>query len=177
MDRLTAWMVRIVRMLEVRNKMYLADTEQLWDYYYPELAAQLEDILSLQKKLNVTLSQDYIDFLLRANGWKCFYQNVDLFGTKDFGAKNMTYAKQLLNVELEYHDSLRQIKDYLLPIAVSRTDKDLFVMVLTEGKDFGQIVWLAGGEIDRFSSFVEFFDSMMEYNQLELEEMLNEAKH
>lgn len=177
MDRLTAWMVRIVRMLKVRNEMYLADKEQLWDYYYPELAAQPEDILSLQKKLNVTLSQDYIDFLLRADGWKCFYHDVDLFGTKDFDTESMTYASLLLSVELEYHDSLRQMKDQLLPIAVSRTDKDLFVMVLTEGKDFGQIVWLAGGEIDRFSSFIEFFDSMMEYNQLELEEMLNEAKH
>ena len=177
MDKLTQWMVRIVRMLEVRNKMYLADKDQLWDYYYPELAAQPEDIMSLQKKPNVTLSQDYVDFLLRADGWKCFSQDVDLFGTKDFDAEIMTYARQLLNVELEYHDSLRQIKDYLLPIAVSRTDKDLFVMVLTEGKDFGQIVWLAGGEIDRFSSFIEFFDSMMEYNRLGLERMLNETKH
>lgn len=176
MDRLTQWMVRIVRMLEVRNEMYIADKEQLWDYYYPELAAQMEDIASLQKKLNVTLSQDYVDFLLRADGWKCFYQNVDLFGTKDFDTEIMKYAKLLLSVELEYHDALRQIKDDLLPIAVSRTDKDLFVMVLTEGKNFGQIVWLAGGEIDRFSSFIEFFDSMMEYNQLDLEDMLNENK-
>lgn len=174
MDRLTQWVVRIVRMLEVRNKMYIADKEQLWEYYYPEVAANTEDVESLQKRLNIRLSQDYIDFLLRADGRKRFYQDVDLFGTQDFDTEIMTYAKQLLNIELEYHDSLCQIKDDLLPVAVSRTDKDLFVMVLTEGEDFGKIVWLAGGEIDRFSSFVEFFDSMMEYNRLDLESMLNE---
>ncbi len=176
MDRLTQWMVRIVRMLEVRNRMYAADKEQLWEYYYPEVAAKIEDVESLQKRLNIRLNPDYVDFLLRADGWKRFYQDVDLFGTKDFDTEIMEYAQQLLNVELEYHDSLRQIKDYLIPVAVSRTDKDLFVMVLTEGEDFGKIVWLAGGEIDRFSSFVEFFDSMMEYNRLDLESLLNETK-
>ena len=47
-------------------------------------------------------------------------------------------------------------------------------VVLAEGENYGQIVWLAGGEIDRFSSFIEFFDSMMEYNRLGLERMIDE---
>lgn len=37
----------------------------------------------------------------------------------------------------------------MFPIAVSRTDKDLFVMVLTEESEYGQIIWLTGGEIKR----------------------------
>ncbi len=99
---------------------------------------------------------------------------MDLFGTKDFEAENMSLAKMLLNTELEYDESLNDIKEYLFPIAVSRTDKDLFVMVLTEGREYGQIIWLAGGEIERFLSFSDFFEAMIEYNKEELEDILDE---
>ncbi|MBP3610218.1 MAG: SMI1/KNR4 family protein [Lachnospiraceae bacterium] len=168
------WKERLVEMLMVRNELYKADKGQLWEYHYPEVAAELSEILLAQEKLKIKLSQDYIDFLLCANGWKCFYQLVDLFGTKDFEAKNMSLAKMLLNTELEYDESLNDIKEYLFPIAVSRTDKDLFVMVLTEGSEYGQIIWLAGGEIERFLSFSDFFEAMIEYNKEELEDILDE---
>ena len=129
-----------------------------------------------QDKLQIKISQDYIDFLLCANGWKCFYQLVDLFGTKDFDTENMSLAKMLLNTELEYDESLNDIKEYLFPIAVSQTDKDLFVMVLKEGREYGQIIWLAGWEIERFFSFSDFFEAMIEYNKEELEDILDENK-
>lgn len=168
------WKERLVEMLMVRNELYKADKGQLWEYHYPEVAAESSEILLAQEKLQIKLSQDYIDFLLCANGWKCFYQLVDLFGTKDFEAENMSLAKTLLNIELEYDESLNDIKEYLFPIAVSRTDKDLFVMVLTEGREYGQIIWLAGGEIERFLSFSDFFEAMIEYNKEELEDILDE---
>lgn len=168
------WKERLVEMLMVRNELYKADKGQLWEYHYPEVAAELSEIILSQEKLQIKLSQDYIDFLLCANGWKCFYQLVDLFGTKDFEAENMSLAKMLLNTELEYDESLNDIKEYLFPIAVSRTDKDLFVMVLKEGKEYGQIIWLAGGEIERFLSFSAFFEAMIEYNKEELEDILDE---
>lgn len=165
------WKERIEEMRAVRDELYQADREQMWEYYHPEGAAERSEILSAQEKLQINLSQDYIDFLLCANGWKCFYQLVDLFGTKDFDSEIMSYARELLNVELEYHDELRTVKEYLFPIAVSRTDKDLFVMVLAEGSEYGQVIWLAGGEIERFDSFGEFFEAMIEYNQGDLEDM------
>lgn len=171
MDR---WKERLAEMLIVRNELYKADKGELWEYHYPEEAAELSEILLYQDKFQIKLSQDYINFLLCANGWKCFYQLVDLFGTKDFETENMSLAKMLLNNELEYDKSLDDIKEYLFPIAVSRTDKDLFVMVLTEGRKNGQIIWLAGGEIERFHSFSDFFEAMIEYNKEELEDILDE---
>ena len=168
------WKERLVEMLMIRDELYKADNGQLWEYHYPEVAAELREIQLAQEKLEIKLSQDYIDFLLCANGWKCFYQLVDLFGTKDFDAENMSLAKKLLNTELEYDESLNDIKKYLFPIAVSRTDKDLFVMVLAEGREYGQIIWLAGGEIERFLSFSDFFEAMIEYNKEELEDILDE---
>ena len=47
-------------------------------------------------------------------------------------------------------------------------------MVLTEGRENGQIIWLAGGEIERFHSFSDFFEAMIEYNKEELEDILDE---
>lgn len=170
------WKERIVEMLMVRNELYKADKAQLWEYHYPEVAAELREIQLAKEKLQIKLSKDYIDFLLCANGWKCFYQLVDLFGTKDFDTENMSLAKMLLNTELECDESLNDIKEYLFPIAVSQTDKDLFVMVLKEGREYGQIIWLAGGEIEIFFSFSDFFEAMIEYNKEELEDILDENR-
>lgn len=168
------WKERLVEMLTVRNELYKADKGHLWEYHYPEVAAEISEILLIQERFQIKLSQDYIDFLLCANGWKCFYQLVDLFGTKDFETQNMSFAKMLLNIELGYDESLNDIKDYLFPIAVSQTDKDLFVMVLKKGREYGQIIWLAGGEIERFLSFSEFFEAMIQYNKEELGDILAE---
>ena len=169
------WKKLLVEMLMVRDELYKADKEQLWEYHYPEVAAEPREILLVQQLLQFPLCQDYIDFLLCANGWKCFYQLVDLFGTKDFEAENMSRAKMLLDTELEYDESLNDIKEYLLPIAVSQTDKDLFVMVLTEGRRYGEVIWLAGGEIERFTSFSDFFEAMIEYNKEELADILEKV--
>ena len=67
------WKERLVEMLMVRNELYKADKGQLQEYHYPEVASELREIQLAQQKLQIKLSQDYIDFLLCANGWKCFY--------------------------------------------------------------------------------------------------------
>ena len=163
---------KIEEMLMVRNELHKADKELLWKYYYPEVAAEKSEISLCQEKLQIKLSEDYIEFLLCANGWKCFYQLVDLFGTKDFESNMMSYAKTLLNAEIEFDESLQKNRDYLFPIAVSQTDNDLFVMVLADGREYGQVIWLAGGVIERFDTFSEFFEAMIEYNKEELEDIM-----
>lgn len=167
------WKELIVIMLNVRNNLLKADTSGLWQYDFPEVAATKEEVENIQKHLGIKLSDEYIKFLLCANGWKCFYQMVDLFGTHEFVSDKMKHAIKLLNIEIEFNESLKDVKEYLFPIAVSRNDKDLFIMMLNDN-NFGEIIWLAGGEIDRFVSFIEFFESMIEYNKEELEEMLTE---
>lgn len=130
----------------------------------------MSEISAVQKKLGLSFTEDYIDFLLNANGWKCFYQDVNLFGTRDYETEMFEYAQKLLDVEVEYIDELREIRAYLLPIAVTMTDTDKFVMILKEGEAYGTVIWLAGGEIERFDSFTEFFEAMAEYNLPEIED-------
>lgn len=168
------WKERIVAMLSVRDELYKADEDELWEYHFPEVAANMSDISAVQKKLGVSFSDDHIDFLLCADGWQCFYQDVNLFGTKDYETEMFAYAQKMLDVEVEYIDELREIRDHLLPVAVSKSDKDLFVMVLKEGEDHGAVIWLAGGEIERFDSFSDFFEAMIDYNKEDLEELLED---
>lgn len=168
------WKERIAEMLSVRDELYTADADELWEYHFPEAAANMSDISAVQKKLGLSFTNDYIDFLLCANGWKCFYQDVNLFGTNDYETEMFAYAQKMLDVEVEYIDELREFRDYLLPVAVSRSDKDLFVMILKEGEDLGSVIWLAGGEIERFDSFSGFFEAMIDYNKEDLEELLED---
>ena len=169
------WKERIVLMLMVRDEMYKTDRDGLWEYHFPEVAASGDEIKTVQEKLKVSLSEEYVNFLLHANGWKCFYQLVDLFGTEELGGDAMMYAKRLLDVETDNSEELRNLKDQLIPVAVSRADRDLFVMVLAKGSEYGKILWLAGGEIDRFDSFGDFFEAMIAYNREDLEDLKSSA--
>ncbi len=169
------WKELIVIMLIVQDEMMKADVNNLWEYYYPKVAGKMSDITYIENKIGKKLSKDYVDFLLCANGWNCFYQMVDLFGTDDLISDKMNRAKEMLDVEVYYNEELQSLGDGLLPIAVSRDDIDLFVLVLDNGEYAGNVIWLAGGEIDRFESFAEFFKSMIEYNKSCRDDLLNNA--
>lgn len=162
----------IAALLNVRNKLMEADKQGMWEYHFPEAAATQEEVKELQEKLKLTLSEEYKTFLLCANGWKCFFQMVDLFGTNELISDKMEAARELLAIEMEYDPELQELKNDLLPIAMSEDDRDLFVMVLADGEGFGEVRWLAGGEIERFRSFTEFFETMIKYNKGEAERML-----
>ena len=162
----------IVRLLTVRDKMMEIDTKQMWEYHFPEIACNESEIERVQEYIGFKLDNEYVSFLLCANGWKCFYQMVDLFGTKDLVSDKMKIAEDYLQAELEYDEELCSIKDKLLPIACSQDDNDLFVLVLDGCTYSGSVIWLAGGQIDRFDSFYDFFESMIEYNRITYEYML-----
>mgnify|MGYP001046789906 CR=1 FL=1 len=167
------WKKLIVILVHIRSQLMEADKEKLWEYHLPGLATTKDKIEKVQKKINLCLSEEYKEFLLCANGWPCFYQMVDLFGTNELMSDKMLRALKMLSYECENNNELLEINKYLLPVAVSRTDMDLFVMVLKTGRRFGEIIWLAGGEIDRFESFKDFFKAMIEYNKLDLEDAKN----
>lgn len=50
-----------------------------------------------------------------------------------------------MTYEYENNNELLEMNKFLLPVVASRTDMDLFAMVLKTEKRFGEIIWLAGG--------------------------------
>ncbi|HEK9100066.1 SMI1/KNR4 family protein [Bacillus pfraonensis] len=157
------WKVHISAMVAVKQ-----DVEQIWPHHFPEVGANEAEICLVEKKIGYKLNQKYRNFLKYANGWKGFYQTVDLFGTEQLKT-TMHYAEKLLNAIEE--DILKEsgvFRNQLLPIAVTEFDRDLFTLCLPNSSTPGAVVWFAGEEIDRFENFEEYFLKMIDYNREEV---------
>lgn len=168
------WIDIIATMILVKQDMEKNDREELWEYYLPEVAATEECLAEVEKKLGFLLDIQYKEFLKHANGWKAFYQSVDLFGTDELlTSSNMDYAMSILEaIEDSVLKSSGVARDQILPIAATKVDKDLFVITKPTSSNSGIVIWFAGDEIDRFDSFTEFFLSMIDYNREELKYLL-----
>lgn len=157
------WAVEITRLCQLKRKLNSADPEKLWPYTLPEVGVSEEQIELAEKHISHRLPNDHRHFLKHANGWKSFFHDINLFGTGDLqGGANFLRALKLiesLDSSVLHKSHLR--KGDLLPIAVSINDIDLIVNVIS-GKLENKVIWFAGGEIERFQSFSEFFVGMIE---------------
>jgi hypothetical protein len=110
--------------------------------------------------------------LLHANGWRAFFQSIDLFGTEDLvGGPLHDKVEQLL-------DSLEPLKplcgverQHCLPIGVSRDGIDLFLISRRTSPNPGVVYWIAGQLIDQYPNFDEFYLAMVDYNRAEAESL------
>ena len=63
-------------------------------------------------------------------------------------------------------------KHQLLPIAVSADDIDVMLMPKPDTECTGKIFWFAGGLIETFVGFDEWFLAMVDYNRQEYQRLL-----
>lgn len=158
------WKLYIEQMSQIISEVEKHDKEGMWNYYPPNKPAAVEQIIEFEKNIGFELDLEYKKFLESSNGWKAFYQNVDLFGTGDYKDYNkMKYMSEI------FQEIDSEIKENIFPIGVSTEDIDLFAIVKTNCVDEGKIIWFAGGEIERFKNFKVFFEEMMVYNKREIE--------
>lgn len=171
---ITNWKETLAVAWRVVSETEKLDTEHLWEYRLPRVAAAEKDVKEAEAALGHSLDVRYGNFLRAANGWPCFYQSVDLFGTQELlGSKAMQSATAMLEEivpEALEKSFLRHVD--LLPIAVSRDDKDLFVMSRPDSNRPGVVIWFAGAEVERFPDFDEFFLAMIDYNRLRYQRLL-----
>ena len=163
------WKKHISTLIDVNEERQLSDVKNLWEYHQPENPATEENIRYAERELGFCLADNYRDFLLCADGWQCFYQMVDLFGTTELIQQTKSEKWTLANQYIYIIDDAGVFTlsgltpDDLYPIAVSRDDMDLFVMIKPGRSDSGTVIWYAGEEIERFSDFEDFFVCMIEY--------------
>lgn len=164
------WKDNIGAMVLVKQELMEQDVKHLWPHHFPEVGASEKQICNFEKELGYTLDQKYRDFLNYANGWKGFYQTVDLFGTEQLNnSAIMNYAKTLLSaIDDKVINESGFFRNQLLPIAVTEFDKDLFVLCSSNSSEPGAVIWFAGEEIERFENFYEYFLSMIDYNREEI---------
>lgn len=166
------WKVEIAKMFYAKQALHRTDKEELWPWHLPEVAATEDELATTEDELGFSIDPEYRDFLRHANGWKGFFHDIDLFGT--FELKNVTKNTKVSKILKGMGYSLARTnvsRDAIFPIGVSRNDIDLFTIVRHSLNQSGEVIWFAGGEIDRFQSFTDFFLAMIEHVFEELKDI------
>lgn len=161
------WKRELVIAHLVKQKIAGVDGEGLWENTLPEIAASEEEVKELEARLGYELDAQHRDFLLHANGWRAFKNNVDVFGASDFtGGPRAVRAAELIETLEPLKELCGFRKSDVLPIAVSSDDIDVMVMTRPHTATPGRVLWLAGGLVDTFSGFDDWFLAMVDCNRL-----------
>lgn len=167
------WKTQIAKLAYVKQQLAEVDTQKLWPWHLPNIAATKQEITDCERYLGFKIDSQYADFLMHANGWHGFIQATDLFGTTDLaGGERMRKAVEILSYLEE--NVIKQAgveRDEVLPIALSPLDLDLFVITKPSTTQPGTVIWFAGYEIQRFADFQNFFLAMIDYNLLAIKEL------
>lgn len=182
-DQIGDWKQALDELVRLHQHIRDLDHDSIWANEMPRSPATPEDILRVEQALRCELDPRFKAFLLHANGWRAFYQWVDLFGTEELlGERMKAGARRLL--ELDKAGLLRQTGldiAKLLPIGITQRGQgaevpDLFLQVREGGPDKGAVLWLSDEEVDRFPSFDAFYLAMLDYNREEIHDLLQETK-
>ena len=167
------WKRELVIAHLVKQKIAEVDSDHLWENTLPGVAASEDQLRSLEARLGHPLDSQHREFLRHANGWRAFMHHIDIFGVDDYvgGSRAMSAMELIESLEplkalcgFEKHD--------VLPVAVSSDDIDVVVMARPNTTTPGKILWLAGGVIDTFPGFDEWFLAMVDYNRQEHERLV-----
>ncbi|MEO5965933.1 MAG: SMI1/KNR4 family protein [Candidatus Limnocylindrales bacterium] len=164
------WRPDIARLIQIKQAIAAADTNGVWEFHLPKVAATPDEIAAVELDLDVQLDAGYRNFLRYANGWPSFFQSVDLFGTADLaGGPRMGVTRRMLeSLEPVVLEQGGHLGSQLIPIAATAVDLDMFVMKSVAGHQEPTVVWLAGNVIDQFECFEDYVLAMIEYNAREL---------
>jgi SMI1 / KNR4 family (SUKH-1) len=171
------WKKQIAIAFLVKQRIWELDQGRLWELHYPEVAATEEQLRAVEAHLGFSLPAQYRQFLECANGWQCFFLNVDLLGAEDLlGSDRMDMALEVLKwLEADHVlASSGHSQKELLPIGLSREDNTLFCISTPLCLVPNQVLWFSGKLVDTFPDFREFFLAMCDYNRLEVERLLGE---
>lgn len=160
------WSALFAEMETAKRRLAVSDRDGLWRHEAPRPPAAPERIAEITTVTHCSLDPEYADFLLHADGWPAILQDIDLFGTADFGTAVYAEAEELVRViedEVEIERGTNASR--LIPIGASRADIDILVMSRSEEPNrLAPVIWLAGGEIERYRTFSDFFRGMITEN-------------
>ena len=170
------WKRELVIARLVKQKIAEVDVDQLWENTFPEVAASEAQLHALEQRLDHPLDPQYRAFLLHADGWRAFMQYIDVFGVADFGGGSRAERANELFASLEPIEPICGFcREDLMPIAVSSLDIDVMLMTRPHSATPGKTLWFAGGLIDSFSGFDDWFLAMVDYNRQEYQRLVGDA--
>jgi SMI1 / KNR4 family (SUKH-1) len=164
------WDKEISKLVYIKQQIAALDQAGLYPHHLPAAAATQIQVDECQKALGLTFDSEYVDFLLRANGWDGFLQSTDLFGTNDLlGSDRYWEAYSVLQVHDEsYFAGVGATKRDIIPIGRSSTSYSVYGTISRSITGRSRFYWFYSAEIEPFASFSEFFGAMVDYNLLVL---------
>ena len=149
----------------VRERIRKVDHQELFEYYLPKVKTTDDAITEWEEHNDLKLPDSYKEFLLSANGWKYVNQDRDLFSLED-----LTLSKESKYIQMRDSSaaSLNDVgdKNLLMPVGASQYSDDIYLMVLDKNSEsYGQVIWAADEEIERYKDFEEFFLFLIAYNK------------
>lgn len=165
------WRELIAQAAEVNTAISDADVNHLWCYGGPSPGADEAALSAMEEAIGSALDQDYRQFLKNANGWDGFYSDVDLLSCADYpSSARLERAWMMIEAAEEGSGGLISFgRTSWIPIGVSREDGDIFMLRLPSvGEVGGAVVWMAGGEVEKYDSVASFVEAVIEYNRANL---------
>ena len=148
-----------------------ADWTGLWDYAMPNPKASEETVARAEARLGFRLPESYRGFLLAADGWPCFFQDMTIFSTSDLLGGELHEAGQ---TQLELEECVEAMAaggviaaDHF-PVAASLESIDVALMGKPGTPAAGTVSWVRGEVIERYDDFLDYYLSMMELNKLDI---------
>jgi hypothetical protein len=133
-------------------------------WHLPRVAASPAKIADAERHMGVSFSLEYREFLTFADGWQGFCITTDLFGTQDFLSDRARCVLDRPDLQ-EFIAEANLAAEFVVPVGASDVDMDVFLLISELSEDSpGEIIWIAGREIDRYPSFQQFFEAMVNYN-------------
>ena len=166
------WKAEIVTAVLVQQRIEELDREGFWTRYLPEMGAKESQLAATERSLGFAFDLQYREFLSYADGWRSFWQAVDLFGTQELaGGPMMQIARRQLGAieERDFEAAVYAPIARVLPVGASSLQRDMFLMPIADTNGAGSVVWYDGSVIERFPSFDEFYLAMVDYNHLDLD--------
>ena len=147
-----------------------ADWKGLWDYALPHVHATEETVARTEAQLGFRLPESYRGFLLAADGWPYFFQDMSIFSTSDLLGGDLHKAGQ---IPLELEECVEAMAadgviaaDHF-PVAASLESIDVALMGKPGTPVEGTVSWVRGEVMQRYDDFLDYYLSMMELNKLD----------
>lgn len=158
------WKASIVKIVHWKQVANEHDKLGAFPWHFPKVATNEAQIVEAETFMGSSFSAPYREFLGLANGWNGFILSTDLFGTEDFLNGRALEVRKRPDVQ-EYISSLGLSAEMIIPIGASDADMDVFMLVSENSPtNAGEVLWLAGSEVERYPDFREFFEAMVNYN-------------
>ena len=148
-----------------------ADWKGLWDYALPHVHATEETVARTEAQLGFRLPESYRGFLLAADGWPYFFQDMSILSTSDLLGGDLHKASQ---TPLELEECVEAMAadgviaaDHF-PVAASLESIDVALMGKPGTPVEGTVSWVRGEVMQRYDDFLDYYLSMMELNKLDI---------